>query len=236
MPTVEQIQMGAVQQSIGQTKADKANKNALQQQTNALQNMSDQAQQQFELQQQTAAPFVEGAQQAQQAQLALLGQSGPEAAQQAAQNLLNSPLVGAVNRQNQLNIDAQAASSGVSGGNLLTALQDANTSTILQAGLGGLGQISGQQLNAGLGFSGLAQNAFGQGLQQQGNMLQGQVAQTLYQGQQAAAPNFAYSQGVQQQQAQLGNLLGLGASIFAGGGQAPQQPAATTGSPNQSLL
>ena len=235
MPTVEQIQMGAVQQSIGQTKLDKANENALQQQTNTLQNMSDQAQQQFELQQETAAPFVEGAQQAQQAQLALLGQSGPEAAQQAAQNLLNSPLVQAVNQQNQQNIQAQAAASGISGGNLLTALQDANTSTILQAGLGGLGQISGQQLDAGLGFSGLAQDAFGQGLQQQGNILQGQVSQTLYQGQQSAAPNFGYSQGVQQQQQQLGNLLGLGASIYAGGKQA-QQPAAATGSTNKSLL
>lgn len=125
------------------------------------------AQQQQVIENQRAESLLDPAMQAQQTQLALLGQGGDEAAQQAAGSLLNSPLVQAINQQNQQNISAQAAASGVSGGNLLSALQQANTGTILQAGLGGLGQIAGQQQSGALGFGGLASGALGLATQQQ---------------------------------------------------------------------
>ncbi len=91
--------------------------------------------------QQTLDPFAQTAQTAQQAQLGLLGLGGNV---DAANQLMNSPLVQAINQENQQAVNARAAASGVSGGNVLTALQDANTSTILQAGLGGLQSLSAQ--------------------------------------------------------------------------------------------
>lgn len=114
-----------------------------------------------------AEALAEPALKAQNTQLALLGQDGDQAAIDAANTLTNSPLVAAINQQNQQNINAQASASGVSGGNLLKALQDANTATILQAGFGGLGQVAGQQQAGALGFAGLASNALGMANQQQ---------------------------------------------------------------------
>lgn len=131
-----------------------------------------------------AEALLEPSIQAQQTQLALLGQGGPQAAQQAADKLMNSPLVAAINQQNQQNVAAQAAASGMSGGNLLAALQDANTATIMQAGFGGLGQVAGQQQGAALGFAGLGMNALGMANQQ--TNLVGQ-----FQGQAAAAQGTA---------------------------------------------
>ena len=108
------------------------------------------------------------------AQLGLLGQGGDP---DAAQNLLDSPLVQAINQRNQENVVAQGAASGVSGGNLLAALQERNTGTILQAGFQGLGSIGGQQLGGSQGFSSLAATGLGMANQAQGNLGQAQGAQ-----------------------------------------------------------
>lgn len=145
------------------------------------------------------------AMQAQQAQLGLLGQAGGDA--NAANNLLNSPLVSAINKSNNENINAQAVASGMSGGNLLAALQDRNTSTIMQAGFGGLSQVAGQQLGGALGFSGHANQ----------NLQMANQAQTQYgnaAGAQAAAPWMTGA-----------NLLNQGtqlATFAASGGFGPQ--------------
>jgi len=168
--------------------------------------------------------------QAQQTQLALLGQGGPEAAQQASQSLLSSPLVQAINQQNQAGINAQAAASGVSGGNLLTALQQANTGTILQAGLGGLGQIAGQQQQGALGFGGLANQSLGLANQAQFNQGQalGQAAQQ--QGTLNAIPAAGFAnlvnQGTQLGAFGLSGGFGGGGAGFgtAGGGGSLQAP------------
>lgn len=156
--------------------------------------------------------------QAQQTQLALLGQGGPETAQQASQSLLTSPLVQAINQQNQQGINAQAAASGISGGNLLSALQQSNTGTILQAGLGGLGQIAGQQQQGALGFAGLANQSLGFANQAQFNQGQalGQAASS--QGTANAIP-FLTGANILNQGAQLGTFAATGG--FGGGGAAP---------------
>lgn len=224
MPTTQQIQAAAVAEQVAEQKVEQSQQTALDQQTQTQQELLESIQAQQAQQQAQAQPLLDQAQQAQAAQLGLLGQPGGDV--QAAQNVLSSPLVQAINQQNQQNIQAQAAASGVSGGNLLTALQDANTGTILQAGLGGLGAIAGQSGQLGLGLGGLAQNTFGLGVNQAQNLGQAQLANTLFQGQQAAAPLFGFSQGIQQQQQDLGTLIGL-ASNFAGLG-APAQPAAAT--------
>lgn len=98
---------------------------------------------------------------AQQAQMAFLGQGGDAAAMEAANNIQNSPLVQAINARNNEAINAQAAASGMSGGNLLAALQDRNTSTIMQAGFGGLGSIANQSLGSASNFGSLNNQAVG---------------------------------------------------------------------------
>jgi len=158
---------GGIASGIGAGKAAKEQTKAAQAQLEASQ--AFQAQQQA-----NAQPFINNASLAQNAQLGLLGVGGDP---NAAQGLLNSPLVQALNEQNQQNINAQAAASGVSGGNLLTALQDANTSTILQAGLQGLGGIAGQGLQGGLGFTGMSAQGLGMANQAQGALGQAQGAQ-----------------------------------------------------------
>lgn len=177
---------------------------------------ASQAQQQT--QNQRADQLFNPALQAQQAQLALLGQGGDAAAQQAATNLTNSPLVNAINQQNQQNVAAQASSSGVSGGNLLTALQNANTATILQAGFGGLGQIAGQQQSGALGFGGLANQSLGMANQAQfaqGNAL-GNAA--VAQGTVNAVP-FLTGAGIANNLTNLASF-GLGGG-FSGGSTMP---------------
>lgn len=217
MPTSEQLMTSKVIEIQNQKRADNAQQNVLDQQNQVQKDITNQISEQQELQQEQAQPFIDQAQLAQEAQLGLLGQEGGNTA--AARNLMNSPLIQAINRQNQQNINAQAASSGVSGGNLLKALQDANTSTILNAGFGGLGQIAGQSGGLGLGFNNAAMNMFNSGTNQQQNVLQSNIANTLYKAQQANSGGNQFVQGVNQQQQDLSSLIGLiGSFAKLGGG------------------
>lgn len=186
---------------------------------------------------QTLNPFAQTAQTAQQAQLGLLGQGGDP---NAAQNLLSSPLVQAINAQNQQQINARAAASGVSGGNVLTSLQDANTATILSAGLGGLqslsaqtspfvGQLAQGQLGTGSalanaalgGGSQLGSGALQTGMQgaqnilSQGNLIgQANAAGAIAQGNQNAIP-WLSGANIINQGTQLAGF-GLGGGFGAG--------------------
>ena len=148
--------------------------------------------------------FSQNALDAQSAQSALLGMGGDAAAQQQAQALLNSPLVQAITAQNERATNARASAAGIGGGNVLRGLQDLNTSTILQVGLGGLQSLSSQGLQGGLGFGGLSNQALGQGLgvqANQANIATGSAAQ-LGQGALTMGLNLGSNQLNQ------GNLLG----------------------------
>lgn len=207
MATAAVIVGGAL---IGSSKIAKSNIKAAELQAESAEAALAASQEQQAIENARAEALFDPAMQAQQTQLALLGQGGDEAAQTAAQSLLTSPLVSALNEQNQQNILAQAASSGVSGGNLLTALQDANTSTILNAGFSGLGSIAGQNISGAQGFGGLASNALAMGNQQQNlvGQFQGQAAQA--QGTLSALPYLTASNFTNQ-------ALQMGLSAATGG-------------------
>ena len=179
---------GKVVEGIGANKVAQSNVEAANIQAESAASAQAAAQQQQDIENARADALLEPSMQAQQAQLALLGQGGSAAAQQAAQDLTTSPLVAALNQQNQQNINAQAASSGVSGGNLLSALQDANTSTIMQAGFNGLGQVAGQQQGGALGFAGLGMQGLGLANQAQFALGNAQASGAIAQGQAAAVP------------------------------------------------
>ena len=168
------------------------------------------------IQQQTAQPFVDTANQAQQAQLGLLGQGGDP---NAAQNLLSSPLVQAINAQNQQGVNAQANASGISGGNLLTALQNANTATIMQAGFGGLGSIAGQGMQALPGLM-QAQGAQGQAIGAQNAMPFLTGANIVNQGTQLAGFGLGggFGAGTQTAMQNFGNPFASAPAPSVGGG------------------
>jgi hypothetical protein len=163
-------------------------------------------------QQQTANQFIPGAVTAQQAQLGLLGQEGGDP--NAAQNLLDSPLVQAINAQNQQNVAAQMPGQG--GGNLLSALQNANTATILNAGFNGLGSITQQGGNLGLGFT--AQAGQGLGMANQAQFAQGNALGNAAsaQGTANAIPFLAGANAINQG-------TQLGAFALGGGVETPAQ-------------
>lgn len=176
MATAAVIVGGAL---MGSSKIAKSNIKAAELQAESAENALAASQEQQAIENLRAESLLNPALSAQQTQLALLGQGGDAAAQAAAQSLMTSPLVSAINEQNRQNITAQAASSGVSGGNLLAALQEANTSTILNAGFSGLGSIAGTNIQGAANFGGLASNALGMANQQQNIIGQslGQAAQ-----------------------------------------------------------
>lgn len=219
--------LGGIASSVGAGKQAKADVEAaeIQAESAAAALAASQAQQQ--IQNERADPLAEQALQAQQAQLALLGQGGDAAAQQAAQNITTSPLVQALNAQNQQNIGAQAAASGVSGGNLLTALQNANTGTIMQAGFGGLGQVAGQQQQGALGFSGLSNQSLG--MANQAQFAQGDAlgAAASAQGAADAIPWLAGANLINQGTQLASSVMGGG---LGGGTPPPPTPAPNAGS------
>lgn len=209
--------VGGLLAGQGAKEQAKANVEAANIQAQSAANALAASQQQQAIENARSQALSEPSLQAQQTQLALLGQGGPEAAQQAAQGLMSSPLVNAINQMNQQNINAQAAASGVSGGNLLSALQQANTATIMQSGFGGLGQVAGQQQQGALGFGGLASGALGMANQQQNIMgaAQGQAASA--QGTVNAVPWLTGAGMVNN----LTNLAGFGMSGGFNNMQAP---------------
>lgn len=175
-----------------------------QQGLNYLQGGENAAFDQFSALNNLGGQFSQNALDAQGAQSALLGMGGDAAAQAQAQGLLNSPLVQAITAQNERATNARASAAGVGGGNVLRGLQDLNTSTILQAGLGGLQSLSSQGMQGGLGFGGLANQALGQGLgvqANQANIATGGAAQ-LGQGALSMGLNLGNNQLNQ------GNLMG----------------------------
>ena len=209
--------VGGLMAGKGAKEQAKADVRAAEIQAESARQALEASQQQQALENARSQALSEPALQAQQAQLALLGQSGGAAAETAAADLMSSPLVQAINQQNQQNINAQAAASGVSGGNLLSALQQANTSTILQAGLQGLGSIAGQQQQGALGFGSLASGALGMANQQQNIMgaAQGQAASA--QGTVNAVP-WLTGAGI------VNNLTNLGSFGMSGGFNNMQAP------------
>lgn len=140
-----------------------------------------------------------------QAQNAMMGILGVGGDPEAAQNVLNSPLIQALNEQNQTNISAM--SPGMSGGNLLSALQQANTATILQAGLGNLGNIANQGFGVSQGYTGFEQGGLGMGMNAQTQLGEARGAQ-------AAIPWLAGA-NVMQQGVNLAGF-GLGGGFGAG--------------------
>lgn len=226
--------LGGVASGIGASQQAKAEEKAAGIQAESAANALAASQAQQAIENQRAEALFNPALQAQQAQLALLGQGGDAAAQQAAGNLLSSPLVSAINEQNQQNIAAQAAASGVGGGNLLTALQEANTANILNAGLGGLGQIAGQQQSGALGFGGLAQGSLG--MANQAQMMQGQALgnQAIAQGTQSAIP-FLTGANILNQGTQLAGF-GLGGGFGRSAQQGLQNLSFPTSQPQMPSL
>ena len=212
--------LGGIASGVGASQQAKAQETAAGLEADAAAAALAASQEQQAIENQRAQQLFDPALQAQQTQLALLGQGGPEAAQQASQSLLSSPLVQAINQQNQQLATAQAAAGGVSGGNLLSALQQANTGTILQAGLGGLGQIAGQQQGGALGFGGLASNALGMANQAQFMQGQAQGQGAMAQGNQAAIPWLAGANVINQGTGMMG--FGLGGGFGAGAQQGLQ--------------
>ena len=221
--------VGGIVSAVGAGKQAKADVEAANIQAESAGQALAASQAQQQIQNERADPLAAQSLQAQQAQLALLGQGGDAAAQQAAQDLTSSPLVNAINRENQQNIAAQAGASGQSGGNLLAALQNANTATIMQAGFGGLGQVAGQQQAGALGFSGLSNQSLGMANQAQfaqGNAL---GAAASAQGTADAVPWLAGANVINQgaQLAAFGAGGGFDAAPAPGGFQAP--PGGTSG-------
>ena len=217
---------GKVIEGIGAGKVADANVEAAKLQAASASEAQAAAKAQQGIENQRADALLQPSMQAQNAQLALLGQGGDAAAQQAANNLTNSPLVNAINQQNQQNVSAQAAASGMSGGNLLSALQNANTATIMQAGFGGLGQVAGQQQQAAQGFAGLGMQGLGLANQAQFALGNAQASGAMAQGQANAMP-WMIGGGLLGDAAQMGFSA---AGSMAGG--AGGIPGSGVGTPN----
>ena len=211
---------GKIVEGVGAGKVAESNVEAANIQAESAAQAQAAAQAQQDIENARAEALLQPSMQAQEAQLALLGQGGSDSAQQAAQDLTTSPLVAALNQQNQQNIEAQAAASGVSGGNLLSALQNANTAAIMQAGFGGLGQVAGQQQNAAQGFAGLGMQGLGLANQTQFALGNAQASGAIAQGQAAAIP-WMTAGGIMGGIAQGGAFLtGAGAGAAASSGAA----------------
>jgi len=163
----------------------------------------DEQRRQFDLIQGLMAPQIEAGDMARQQQLALLGLLGPEAQAQAQSQFSESPGQKFIReRQQRALVRNSAATGGLGGGNVQTALQ--------QQAAGFASQDFGNQFNRLAGLSGSGQAATGN-LGQFGQASAGNIANLLGQQGQAQASGIL---GQQQANAGLaGNLITTGLGI-----------------------
>ncbi len=156
---------------------------------------------QFDVTQESLRPSIEAGDLARQQQLALLGLSGTEAQQAAFTGLGDSPGQQFIRkRQERALVRNAAATGGLQGGNVLTALQEQAAgfaSQDIQNQFGRLGQVAGQGQSAA--------TATGQfGAQASGNIQQG--LQAAGQARQSGILN--QNQALQQTVGGLSNVAG----------------------------
>lgn len=165
--------VGVVGGLISQDSQRSAGNKARDAQERAAQLQVDEWKRQFDLIQKTMAPFVTGGQSAFTAMGNLTGLNGPATQQAAIQALQKSPQFGALAKQGENAILANAAATGgLRGGNVQAALGQFRPQLLSQlidqqyARLGGMASL-GQNSAAGVGNAGLQaaggmSNAFGQ--------------------------------------------------------------------------
>lgn len=156
---------------------------------------------QFDITQESLRPSIEAGDLARQQQLALLGLSGSEAQQAALSGLGDSPGQQFIRkRQERALVRNAAATGGLKGGNVLTALQEQAAgfaSQDIQNQFGRLGQVAGQGQSAA--------TATGQfGAQAAGNIQQGM----LQSGQARQSGILNQNQALQQTIGGLSNVAG----------------------------
>lgn len=174
----------------GAKKSSDAAKDASRVQADAAREGAEGQQAQFEALAEMLAPYREGGEQALQAQQALTGLAGPEAQQQAIEQLQNSPQFAAMQQQGEESIlQNAAATGGLRGGNVQAALGQfrpqmlSNLINQQYQNLGGLTSM-GQNAAAMTGNAGMQTAANQSNLLQQGAAAQagGSLAQAKIAG------------------------------------------------------
>jgi hypothetical protein len=208
--TVSLATFGQVKDVTGQKAAGKAGERAAEAQVTASQAGIAEQRRQFDISQEQAAPFREAGIAALGQQQALLGLSGQEAQQQAFQGLTESPGQQFIRqRQEKALLRNAAATGGLGGGNVLSALNQQQAGFAqqdIQNQFARLGQLSGQ----------------GQATTSQIAKLGGQTASNIagLQGQAGAARAsgiLAPTQAATAATNQVLQLAGAGAGAYAAG-------------------
>jgi len=219
---VSLVTLGQVKDVTGQKAAGKAGQRAAEAQAQASETGIAEQRRQFDISQEQAAPFREAGVAALGQQQALLGLSGQEAQQQAFQGLTESPGQQFIRqRQEKALLRNAAATGGLGGGNVLSALNQQQAGFAqqdIQNQFARLGQLSGQ----------------GQATTSQIAQLGGQTASNIagLQGQAGAARASGILAPAQARAAATGQVSQLGGQVIGGlasGGAFNSAP--TTGAP-----